>query len=447
MADYNIPRIVVGGTSSRSGKTTVSMGLMRALMESGLNVAPFKVGPDYIDPMFHKNVTGNWSRNLDSYMMGRSTLRRSLYDGSCGSSIAVVEGVMGLFDSHDSISEKGSTAEVAKILKAPVILVVDVGRTARTAAAIVKGFKGFDRSLNIRGVVLNRVGSSRHEKKLRESIEGLAGVSVVGAIPKDPSISLPERHLGLVTAHELEKDIKSLASKVGSHIDVEKIIQIAGTAEEIKIPEVSVKVNEASDKNVGILYDSAFRFYYIEAIEQITRKADLVFVDAIDDKRLPDLDVLYIGGGYPEVYAESLEKNASLRKDIFDMCASGKKVYAECGGLMYLGEEIATEEGVFEMVGFLPLSTEMQNRYVGMGYVVNKVVKDNPLSRRGETIVGHEFHHSRITLKGKVRFVYKTQRGTGIDGGHDGILKEKVLASYMHIHPLGYKDMVGNLLA
>lgn len=446
MAELKIPRIVIGGTSSGAGKTVFSIGLMRALKAHGMEVAPFKVGPDYIDPMYHNVATERSSRNLDGFMMNPSAVLESFALGCKEADIAVVEGVMGLFDSHDSVDEKGSTAQIAKILDAPVILVTDVERIARTAAAFAHGFKSFDENLNIAGVVLNRVGSARHMGKVKTAIERLGGLEVVGALPKDASLHLPERHLGLVPIHEVDEDIATLASFVEAHVDLGRILEIAKTAAKVRLPEGKEIHNERSGKRVGVVYDNAFRFYYTETLSQISSMATPVFIDAVDDKRLPEVDVLYIGGGFPEVFARELEKNTSLRSDIYEFCASGNKVYGECGGLMYLGEKTVTKEGEFEMVGFLSITTEMQDRYVGMGYTVNHVGKDNPLSRKGEVIVGHEFHHSRVKLNGEVEFAYRTERGVGIDGKHDGIMKANVLASYMHIHPLGYRDMVKNLI-
>ncbi|MFQ5887216.1 MAG: cobyrinate a,c-diamide synthase [Candidatus Hydrothermarchaeales archaeon] len=447
MTELKIPRIVIGGTSSGAGKTVFSIGLMRALKTRGMEVAPFKVGPDYIDPMYHKAAVGRPSRNLDGFMMNASVVLKSFARGYEGADIAVVEGVMGLFDSHDSVDEKGSTAQIAKILGAPVILVADVERIARTAAAFAHGFKSFDENLNIAGVVLNRVGSTRHKRKVKTAIERLAGLEVVGALPKDALLHVPERHLGLVPIHEVDEDIATLASFVEEHVDLGRILEIAKTADRVRLPEKREIQNKRSGKRIGVVYDSAFRFYYAETLSQISSMATPVFIDALEDKKLPEVDVLYIGGGFPEVFVRELEKNTSLRNDIYEFCASGNKVYGECGGLMYLGKKIVTKEGEFEMVGFLPITTEMQNKYVGMGYTINHVEKDNPLSRRGEVIVGHEFHHSRVKLNGKAEFVYRTERGVGIDGKHDGIMKNNVLASYMHVHPLGYRDMVKNLIS
>jgi cobyrinic acid a,c-diamide synthase len=446
MAKYSIPRIVIGGVSSGSGKTMFSIGLMQALKNRGMEVAPFKVGPDYIDPMYHNAATEKKSRNLDGFMMSTLSILESFAIGCDNADIAVIEGVMGLFDSHDGVEERGSTAQVAKILESPVILIADVTKIARSAAALVNGFKTFDPELKVAGVVLNKTGSERHKDKVTRAVEKFTNLEVVGAIPKDPSLHVPERHLGLFPAHEVDKDIESLASIIEANINLKRVVEIAESTVKITRPEKKESGRKSTEKKVGILYDDAFRFYYPETLRQLSESATPVFIDAIKDRTLSAVDVLYIGGGFPEVFTSELEKNDSLRNEIYDFCASGNKVYGECGGLMYLGETIITKEGEFEMVGFLPLTTEMQDGYVGMGYVENLVLRNNPLSRKGERIIGHEFHHSRVTLKEKVDFVYKTMRGRGIDGQHDGVVKNNVLASYMHIHPLGYRNMIKNLL-
>jgi cobyrinic acid a,c-diamide synthase len=446
MQSLKIPRIVIGGVSSGAGKTVLSIGIIKALNDSGLGVAPFKIGPDYIDPMFHKAAIGRSSRNLDGFMMDSPALLGSFARGCKGVDIAVIEGVMGLFDSHDGVDEKGSTAQVGKFLRAPVILIVDVKKTARSAAALVHGFQTFDPDLKVAGVVLNRVGSPRHEDKVRAAVERLAGIEVLGALPYDPSLHMPERHLGLVPIHEIEKDMNTFSNFVSEHIDLNRVVEIARSAEAIRVPKVRERDKKSTAKRVGVAYDDAFRFYYPETLRQISETATPVFIDAINDKKLPSVDVLYLGGGFPEVFARQLESNTSLRNDIHDFCSAGNKVYAECGGLMYLGETILTAKKEFEMVGFLPIRTEMQERYVGMGYVINNSLRDNPLCRRGEVIIGHEFHHSRVKLNKPVEFAYKTRRGCGIDGKHDGIIKNNVLASYMHVHPLGYERMVSNLV-
>jgi cobyrinic acid a,c-diamide synthase len=298
MPELEIPRIVIGGTRSGAGKTMLTIGLMRALKELGLKVAPFKIGPDYIDPMFHGIASERSSRNLDSYMMDAPALLESFSRGCEGADIAVVEGVMGLFDSHNGVDEAGSTAQVAKIIGAPVILIADCSKIARSAAALVQGFKSFDSELNLRGAVLNKIGSSRHKDKVVAAVSGLAGVEVIGAIPNDSTLKYPQRHLGLVPAHELEMDIDRLASFVKKHLNLDRVLQIAGSAPSMQIPELEAPLKHEGGTKVGVLYDDAFRFYYPETLRQISERAEPVFIDSIRDRKLPKLDFLYIGGGF-----------------------------------------------------------------------------------------------------------------------------------------------------
>lgn len=442
-----VPGVVIGGVSSGVGKTLVAIGLMNAYSDRGFKVAPFKVGPDYIDPMFHRAATGNSSRNLDSYIMGREGVRRSYLQGIKDADIAIIEGVMGLYDSHDAIDDVGSTADIAKTIKAPVVLVVDVARVARSAGAMVKGFKDFDRELDFRAVILNKVGSDRHFMKVKTAVEKLANVEVVGALRKDSSLHIPERHLGLIPFHELENDISLVGKAVSDNVDLDRILEIARDAKNISAARSVKEVIGKSKLKVGVIFDSAFRFYYPETLEGFQSSGIIHYIDSLKDSKLPEIDLLYIGGGFPEVFSRELEKNASIRNSIHDFCAGGGHVYAECGGLMYLGGSIITDKEEYEMVGFLPISTEMQSKHVGMGYTKNLALKDNLLCKKGETIVGHEFHHSNVIFKGKVDYAFKTLRGRGVDGEHDGILKENVLASYMHVHPLGYSNMTTNLLS
>ena len=446
MTECVVPRIVIGGVSSGAGKTVLSIGLMQSFKRRGLSVAPFKIGPDFIDPMFHRAVVGGPSRNLDSFLMNRQDILESFDRGCRGGDIAVGEGVMGLFDSVDATSEVGSTAEVAKSLRAPVILSVNVAKTARSAAAVVQGFRDFDSELNLAGVVLNMVGSKRHRDKVTEAVEQLTGVEVVGALPKTKELHLPERHLGLVPVHELKSDFQALTSVVEEYVDVERIIEIAGSAEPLALAETLRESSTPEKTRVGVFLDDAFRFYYADTLSQLETGANLIFIDSLRNKKLPAIDSLYIGGGFPEVYASKLEKNKGFRNSVYDFCATGGRVYGECGGLMYLGESISTDAGEFEMTGFLPLETVMQKRYVGMGYVINQAACDSLLAGRGEVIRGHVFHHSKARLTGKADFAFKTLRGSGITEDRDGMIRENVLASYMHVHPLGCKGFIDGLI-
>ncbi|MBI5253008.1 MAG: hydrogenobyrinic acid a,c-diamide synthase (glutamine-hydrolyzing) [Euryarchaeota archaeon] len=449
----NLPRIILSGTSSRAGKTLVSIGLMRALRSRGYKVQPFKIGPDFIDPSYHKFATGMPSRNLDSYMMKNRDIVEVFQRNGKNADMAVIEGVMGLYDSHDAMDEKGSTAEVAKILKAPVIIIANVERISRTAAAFVLGYKLFDKAVDIKGVILNRVGSEKHAQKARLAVEKLARMEVVGVMPRSESARIPERHLGLVPAHEMkavEKLFNFLAEFIETYVDVDRILEIANAASELPEVKENALYRPKNKYNVrlGIMRDKAFTFYYEDTLDAFAASgAKLIYINSLKDKKLPDIDALYIGGGFPEIFADALERNKKLRECIFSFCESGKPVYAECGGLMYLGEKLLNKKNEeYEMVGFLPITTRMQGKFQALGYVRSVAARDNPLSKKNDILVGHEFHHSKVELNGKVKYAYKTMRGRGIDGKRDGILLKNTLASYMHLHVLSYPKMVKNFL-
>ncbi len=445
-----IPRILISGTSSRAGKTVVSIGLMRALYNRGYKVQPFKVGPDFIDPSYHYFATGVYSRNLDSFMMSGKDIMRTFVRNAKKADISIIEGTMGLYDSHDAIDEKGSTAQVSKIIKAPVILTANIERISRTAAPLVLGYKLFDKNVRIAGVILNRAGNPRHALKARKAVEVLAKMKVFGVLPRDKKVFIPERHLGLVPAHERERIdelFDELAKFIEKNVDVEAIIDTAYKAGELPdFEEDEIFRDKRSNIKIGVVKDRAFTFYYADNIEVLSKRGKIVYIDATKDKSLKNVDALYIGGGFPEVFAEELEKNSKLREEIYEFCESNKPCYAECGGLMYLSESIEINKEEYEMVGLLPLKTVMKKKFQALGYVVHEVVRDNIISRKGDKIIGHEFHYSEPILKKKVDFAYKTIRGKGIDGKHDGIIYKNTLASYAHVHVLSHKKMFDNFI-
>jgi cobyrinic acid a,c-diamide synthase len=447
----DIPRIIISGTSSRVGKTLISIGLMRALTNRGYIVQPYKVGPDFIDPSFHLFATGRYSRNLDSFMMGRSDILEILQRNFRNADIAVIEGTMGLYDSHDAIDEKGSTAEISKILKCPMVLIANVERMARTAASFLLGYRLFDPDVKIEGVILNRVGGERHARKARTAVEKLAKMRVVGIIPRREDIVIPDRHLGLIPAHEkeeFEELFDKLAEVVEQYVDVEKIVEIAQNAIRLEdVEEHPIFKLRTPEIDLGVLRDKSFSFYYQDNVDAFATRARIHYIDSLNDKKLPEVDALYIGGGFPEVFAGELEKNKSLREDIYEFCDSGKPVYAECGGLMYLGESIIVKGNEYEMVGFLPIKTEMYRKFQALGYSIYRVINTNPISKKGDLLIGHEFHYSKVTTRGKLKFAFKVKRGKGIDGEYDGIMKQRTLANYLHLHVLTYPNLVGRFIA
>ena len=445
-----VPRLVIGAPQGRSGKTTFTLGLLRAFARQGMAVQPFKKGPDYIDASWHTVAAGCTCRNLDSFFMGKQEICRSLSQQSTGKNISIIEGAMGLYDGLD-LQGSSSTAEIAKVTRTPVLLVVDATRMTRSIAAMVMGYQHFDPEVNIVGVVLNKVARARHEKMAREAIEEFCKIPVVGAIPKDTNLTIPDRHLGLVTSGEMQETdrlIEYFADVICDHVDLKTVLALAQSAPEVPQYEETLGLNfsKYALKNkkitpkIGVIKDSSFSFYYAENIEALKELgADVVTINALVDSQLPgDLDGLYIGGGFPEVFAAELEENITLREEIKRAGEKGLPIYAECGGLMYLGRSIITPSQNFEMVGLLPLDTQMESKPQGHGYTIMEANPDQTWFTEGSEIKGHEFHNSRIiNLAPYVKFGLKVKRGHGIDGKNDGICYKNVFATYNHIHALG----------
>ncbi|MDI6812527.1 MAG: cobyrinate a,c-diamide synthase [Desulfitobacteriaceae bacterium] len=481
----HVPRIIIGAPQGRSGKTTVTLGLLRALNRMGVAVQPFKKGPDYIDPSWHRAAAGRDCRNLDSYFMSPEQIRSSLLKASQGSALTVIEGAMGLFDGID-LAGSTSTAEIAKITGSPVILVVDATRMTRSVAALVKGYQTFDPGISVVGVILNKVARARQEKLMREAIEMFCGLPVLGALPKEASVSIPDRHLGLVTQEEMAEAVSlvdGLADLIQKHVDLaavcalaEKAPKLPATAQTTAVQTIvalkstpdsdaitansavlgervvignhghrslsdlgSATLGQSFPVRIGVLRDRVFSFYYPENLQALRQYgAELLSINSLTDSCLPeDLDGLYIGGGFPEVFAAELGGNRHLCEDIRCATEAGLPVYAECGGLMYLGRSLQVNGQTFAMVGALPLDTVMEAKPQGHGYTSMEVLKDNPWFSGAQSVRGHEFHHSRIVnLDPKVRFGLRVERGFGIDGEHDGILYRGIYAAYNHIHVL-----------
>jgi cobyrinic acid a,c-diamide synthase len=448
------PRIVIAGTQSGVGKTTVAIGLMAALSKKGYQVQPYKVGPDYIDPGFHTLVTGNSSRNLDSYLLGEDGVKASFVNSAQKADISIIEGVMGLFDGKQGQQNKGSTADIAKILDAPVILVLDVKKMARSAAALAYGYKNFDSKLNIVGVILNNVGSDRHYRMVKEAIEAEVGLRVLGYLPRQKELSLPERHLGLVPTAEskkLREFIDRLVKLMEEYVDLEEILSLAKAVSNLKLNsrELFIK-NYKYPVNLGIAYDQAFNFYYqdnFDILEGLGVK--LKFFSPIKDKEVPEVDGLYIGGGFPESFLSELSENRSMKESIYQQVKAGLPIYAECGGLMYLTEGINNFDGTFfSMVGAIPVQVKMENRLQAMGYVKAVATKDNLLLKAGQEVKGHEFHYSKlINLTEDDNYAYQLFGGKGIDGRYEGMAVNNLLASYLHLHFGSNLDMVKRFLA
>ncbi len=436
---FTTPRLVVAGLSGDSGKTLVALGIAAALKARGVDVAPFKKGPDYIDAAWLGAATGRAGRNLDTFLQGPEALGAILGRGA-SSDLALVEGNRGLFDGGDAAGTH-STAELAKRLNAPIVLVVDVTKATRTVAALVLGCRALDPDVPLAGVVLNRVATPRQERVIRDALSGAGGPPVLGALPRIDDDPLPGRHLGLVTAAEhprTQEAIGTAARLAETHLDLEALLEIAGGAPAVDLPERE-RPSKGSPVRIGVLRDEAFSFYYPENLEALEELGgELVFFSALAGDSLPDVDALYVGGGFPELYAASLVANRALTESLRVAVASGMPVYAECGGLMYLAKELVADGVSHPMAGVLDLVVEQTSRPQGHGYAEGTVDRANPFFKTGAGLRGHEFHYSR-PRGGADRSptVVGLGRGTGLGDGRDGIVKGRVWASYLHLHALG----------
>lgn len=446
-----IPRVLVGAVQGRSGKTTFTLGLLKALTDRNISVQPFKKGPDYIDPSWMTFASGEQCRNLDLFMMGAEQVRRSFITHSANHDISIIEGAMGLFDGLD-VDGSNSSAELAYTIHAPVILVVNCTRLTRSVAAVVNGVVHFDKRIHIGGIVLNHVARPRHQNILVQSIERYCDVPVLGILPKSKEIEIPDRHLGLVPAGEqelLQNRIELLGNLVRDHIDVDQLIRLAHSAKPLQEPEQTpICVIKQEKVRIGVLRDKAFSFYYPENLEALEAAgAELVYINSIQDHQLPDIDGMYIGGGFPEVLASDISANDKLLEAIKTQIEVELPVYAECGGLMFLVKHILVEGQSYPMVGIFDCDVEMKAKPQGIGYTVQKVLPGNPFFPEGMLIRGHEFHNSQVIhLKSDVCYGFHTERGKGIASGFDGLIYKNTLAGYHHLHvgtaPLWAESMV-----
>lgn len=445
----NFPRVVFSALRGNSGKTFLTVGVGACLRQRGKKVSPFKKGPDYIDSAWLEMATGQPCYNLDLFLMEREGLVSSFFSHTRKSEGALVEGNRGLFDGMDRDGNY-STAELAKLLQAPVILVVDCSMTTRTVAAMILGCQHFDPQVAIQGVILNRIGGSRHESIIRSAIEDRCGVAVLGAVPRIKGGVFPERHMGLVPPREhpgAAQAVEEAARIVDRYIDVDRLWEIARETPAVSFADLEGReedpvVCQARQPRIGFIRDSAFWFYYPDNLEALERSgASLVECSALNDRELPEVDALYIGGGFPETHAESLTANAGFRKSLHDAVETGLPVYAECGGLMYLGKELIVEGKSFPMAGVFPVRFALEKSPQGHGYTVLEVDTPNPYFPNGEILHGHEFHYSHIPEceEGSLSFAFHVKRGNGIQGKRDGLCYKNVLATYSHLHAVGAK--------
>ena len=439
-------RIILAGTGSAVGKTTIATGIMKALSEK-YNVQPFKVGPDYIDPSYHTLATKNTSRNLDSFFMKEGQIRDSYLKGMENNDIAVIEGVRGLYEGIDSINDIGSTASVAKALKAPVILIINARSLVKSAAALVLGFKTLDPEINIAGVILNKVKNKAHYEKTKRSIEEITKTEVIGGIIRDDDISIEQRHLGLVPARERENSLKFIdiwSKTIQESIDLDRLIEIAKSAPKIKSDLIPIwnKFNKQHVK-IGVAYDEVFNFYYKENIESIeANNAKIEYFSPLNDENLPDVDGIYIGGGYPELFSKQLSENKSMLKDIKNFHLAKRPIFAECGGLMYLMNSIHDDK----VVNIYPYKAVLTDRVQALKYTIAEVQQDNIISKKGEIFHGHEFHYSKVIVDDlKNKLAFKITRGKGSFENQDGFIENNTLASYVHTHVAAMPNFAGNL--
>lgn len=433
------PRVVIAAPQGRSGKTLISIALCTALRRRGLAVQPFKKGPDYIDPSWLTAAAGRGCRNLDAVLMPEEALLVSFQRSCQGADVAIIEGAMGLYDGFDS-GDQGSTAQIAKLLRSPVIMVVNTARMTQSVAAMLSGYQHFQPDINIAGVILNNVSGSRHEHKLVTAIEQHCGIPVLGSVPREDSLFITERHLGLVPCRAVGENsfINQIHHQLEGRLDLDGVLDIARRAKAPYAAVIPAPKKKATVVRVGVMFDKAFIFYYPENLEALVQAgAELVFIDSIHDHELPDIDGLYIGGGFPEMFLQELEANSQLRDHIAKSIEDYLPVYAECAGLMYLCQGIRWRDQRSEMVGVIPAEVEIRPKPQGHGYVLVEVTGENPLFPIGLKFWGHEFHHSAMIGAGDFKFAYRLLHGKGIDNAMDGIMYKNVLATYTHLHALG----------
>jgi len=434
-------RIFISAAHKSSGKTTVSIGLCAALNAGGLRVQPFKKGPDYIDPKWLGLAAGQPCHNLDFYTMEQDEILSTFTRFAQGADFNLIEGNKGLYDGLD-LDGSNSNAALAKLLQAPVVLVIDARGMTRGIAPLILGYQQFDRDVRIAGVILNQLGGRRHESKLRAVIEHYTDVPVLGAVYHDPEMEIVERHLGLIPSNESDsaiKKINQLGRMLGEQVDLDKLKHLADSAPILPTsPSIEIADESLQQVRIGIASDAAFGFYYPDDLEAFARAgAELVYFDTLADSRLPEVDGLFIGGGFPETQMAALEKNQIMRTSIQQAINNGLPCYAECGGLMYLARSISWQGQKHAMVGVLPGDVVMHTRPQGRGYIQLQATPDAPwpVNDNPERLIcGHEFHYSALeNLPEKPVYAFRVKRGTGIDGKYDGIVYKNLLACYCHL--------------
>ena len=421
-----VPRIVIAGTHSGCGKTTIASGIMAALTRRGLKVQPFKVGPDFIDPSHHTRICGRASRNLDPFMMGENGCIDTFLRATQGADVAVIEGVMGMYDGIDG-SDMASTAHVARILKAPVMLVVDAKGMSRSVHALINGYKNFDPTILFCGVIFNRIGSPRHRLMIEPSLT----IPAFGFIPRKEELAVESRHLGLRMAHE-SGSMGEFGKIIEENCDLDALLaaayQVPSLPNTNNIHECKPQVRT----KIGVAFDEAFCFYYPDNLDNFQKAgAELVFFSPLSGS-LPVVDAVYLGGGYPELHLAALEASRCTH-ELKHAADSGMPIYAECGGLMYLTKEIRSDT-TYRMCNILPACAEMTGRIQALGYVKGESIDGHPFLPSGQSVTGHEFHYSLLDPSYDAKYAFRLSRGKGIEDGKDGLISQNVVGCYTHAY-------------
>lgn len=440
MAAWHMPRLVIAAPHSHSGKTTVTLALLAALQQRGLRVAPFKVGPDYIDPQLHRQAAGSTSYNLDTYLVPAGQVQETFCRVAHKADIAIVEGVMGLFDGSSPTSRLGSTAEVAALLQAPIVLVIDASGMAASVGALLHGFRTYDPEVRVAGVILNRLGSAGHMRYLVPAIER-EGVEILGYLPKDVTLTIPERHLGLLPTAEEDRVtplLSHLTTLASRYLDLDRVLQLAHTAPALTHGPLPLQESVETVMRVAWAHDAAFHFSYQENRDLLAAAgADIVPFSPLHDDALPaDIDAVWLGGGFPEHFAAQLAANTGMLTAVRAQAARGLPIYAECGGFMYLCEWLVDQHGQrYPQVGLIPGGTRMTERLQQFGYAEATFLQDTPLGPIGTTVRGHRFHYS-VYEPGSPppACAYRVTRTTTGEVHLEGFRTHNVLATYLHIH-------------
>lgn len=447
-----MPRLVISATRGGLGKTTFAIGITAAWRKQGRAVAVFKKGPDFIDAGWLGAAAGCPCYNLDLFIMERERILQSFGDHTSGADVAVIEGNRGLYDGVDE-SGTYSTARLAQLLQAPVVLIVDGTKASSTVGAVVLGCQQYDTGIDLKGVLLNNVSQGRHETVIRKAIEQHTGLRVVGSVPRQKKGEFPERHMGLTPFQEhpeVEQAIQASAALAEKYLDLDALWTIASDVPALQVPEQAPAryANESDRVKIGVIRDKAFQFYYPDNLEALERQgAQLIELNALTDKTLPEIDALYIGGGFPETQAAELTENVSFCREIKAEADDGLPIYAECGGLIYLGRSLKVKDKIYPMTSVLPVDFVLEQRPQAHGYTVLDVVGHSPFLDKGVSIRGHEFHYSRVeSIDNLLPMAYHVNRGGGINGTDDGMVYKNVLASYTHLHALGTPEWAESMV-